>query len=45
MNEDKMKEQRAVDEIDEIFDGIEDPIVDERAAQRIKNAEKAPRKK
>ena len=31
--------QRAVDEI---FDGIEEPIVDERAVQRTKNPEKAP---
>ena len=34
--------QRAVDEI---FDGIEGPIVDERAVQRIKHAEKAARRR
>ena len=31
--------------VDEIFDGIEEPIVDERAVQRIKNAEKAARRR
>ena len=42
MKEDEREAQRAVDEI---FDEIEEPIVDERAVQRIKNAEKAARKR
>ena len=42
MKEDEMDAQR---DVDEIFDGIEEPAVDERAVQRIKNAEKAARKR
>ena len=42
MKEGEMDAQRG---IDELFDGIEDSTTDERAVQRIKNAEKAARKR
>ncbi len=42
MNQDEQEAQRAVDEL---FGGIEEPIVDVRAVQRIKNAENAARRR